>query len=375
MDVIGNYINKSKINLLNIVKHLEYNIEYIDNNLWNDYINEEILSNIINIYYDKYYLNKSANYEKINKYINVNSNINYKLKRILLSIIDYYENNNQTDIIKKNEENILYLDILIYIGLKIYDMNFKQLDEPKKIEKIINNIIDNFVKIRFRKDRNLNKLINNIKDNVLDNNYFFNTINKLNKDNSFNKYLKINKNIDYFKSIYNYKINSLNKYDEKDINIVFNELNIEEEISKISYDLLYYTNFKTLNNNKKYNYLFPITKNILVNNIKYYYAERNKKILDNIKFVINFNELEKDYDFINFIKENNVDLYIEVDKSFETNNYNLFMDIKNIIIPEDFLTLNEKYREIWKDMNINFIIKNIDNNILLEKDLLRKKEV
>ena len=68
-------------------------------------------------------------------------------------------------------------------------------------------------------------------------------------------------------------------------------------------------------------------------------------------------------------------LYYEVDKSFETNNYNLFMDIKNIIIPEDFLTLNEKYREIWKDMNINFIIKNIDNNILLEKDLLRKKEV
>jgi len=70
-----------------------------------------------------------------------------------------------------------------------------------------------------------------------------------------------------------------------------------------------------------------------------------------------------------------VDLYIDVTKTFETNNYNLFMDIKNIIISEDFITNNEKYKEIWKDMNIDFIIKDIDNDILLEKDLLRKKEV
>lgn len=375
MDVITKYINKSKNNLTNIVKHLENNIEYINNDLWDNYISEEILSGIINIYYDKYYLVSDINYEKINNYVNINNNINDRLKRILLSIIDYYESINELEVVKKKEENILYLDILIYLGLKIYDMNIKQIDEPKKIEKIINNVIDNFVKIRFRKEKDLNTLINNIKDNVIDNNYFNNTINRLNRSNSFNKYLKINKNHNYYKVIYDYKINELNKYDIKDINIVNNELNMDEEINKISYDLLYFTNFKILNSNKKYKLLFPITKEGFTNNFDYFISERNSRILDNIKFIIDYKEIEGDYNFINLIREKNIDLYIEVNNTFETNNYNLFMDVKNIVAPESFVSINEKYNEIWKDMEMNFILKDIDNNIMLEKDLLRKKEV
>ena len=375
MDVITKYINKSKNNLINIVKHLENNIEYINNDLWDNYIDEEILSGIINIYYDKYYLANNINYEKINNYVNINNNINDKLKRILLSIIDYYESINELEIVKKKEENILYLDILIYLGLKIYDMNIKQIDEPKKIEKIINNVIDNFVKIRFRKEKDLNNLINNIKDNIIDNNYYINTINRLNRNNSYNKYLKINKNNNYYKVIYDYKINELNKYDIKDINIVNNELNIFDELCKISFDLLYFTNFKILNNNKKYKLLFPITKEGFINNFDYFISERNSRILDNIKFIIDYKEIEGDYNFINLIREKNIDLYIEVNNTFETNNYNLFMDVKNIVAPESFVSINEKYNEIWKDMGINFILKDIDNNIILEKDLLRKKEV
>jgi len=375
MDVIAKYINKLKSNLVNIVKNLENNIEYINNNLWENYIDEDLLTSIINIYYDKYYLNNNVDYEKINNYITINKKTNEKLKKILLSIIDYYESINALDVIKKNEENILYLDILIYLGLKIYDLNLKQIDEPKKIEKVINNIIDNFAKIRFRKEKNLTNLINNIKENIIDSNYFTNTMNKLTKDNSYNQYLKINKKENYYKVLYDYKINELKKYETKDINIVNNELKIEEEINKISYDILYFTNFKLLNKNIKYKFLFPVTKEGFLNNYDYYNSDRNKEILDNIKFIIDFKEIENDYNFINFIREKNIDLYIEVNKTFETNNYNLFMEVKNIVTIESFISTNEKYKEIWKDMDINFIIKDIDNNILLEKDLLRKKEV
>lgn len=374
MDVIAKYINKSKSNLINIVKHLENNIEYVNNNLWDSYIDEELLKNIINIYYDKYYLN-NVSYEKINNYITINPKTNDRLKRILLSIIDYYDSINKLDVIKKNEENILYLDILIYLGLKIYDLNFKQIDEPKKLEKVINNVIDNFAKIRFRKEKDLTKLINKIKENIIDNNYFNNTINKLTKGSSYNEYIKLNKKENYYKVLYDYKINELNKYDIKDINIVNDELNIEEEVNKISYDILYFTNFKLLNKNIKYKFLFPITKDGFVNNYDYFINNRNKDLLENIKFIIDFKEIEGDYNFINFIRERDIDLYIELNKTFETNNYNLFMEVKNIVTVESFISINEKYKEIWKDMDINFIIKDIENNILLEKDLLRKKEV
>lgn len=374
MDVIAKYINKSKSNLINIVKHLENNIEYIDNQLWDNYIDEELLSNIVSIFYDKYYLN-NVSYEKINNYITINPKTNDRLKRILLSIIEYYVNINELEVIKKNEENILYLDILIYLGLKIYDLNFKQIDEPKKLEKIINNVIDNFAKIRFRKEKDLTKLINNIKENIIDNNYFNNTINKLTKDSSYNKYIKLNKKDNYYKVLYDYKINELNKYNIKDINIVTDELNIIEEVSKISYDILYFTNFKLFNKNIKYKFLFPITKDGFINNYDYFINNRNKNLLENIKFIIDFKEIEGDYNFINFIRERDIDLYIELNKTFETNNYNLFMEVRNIVTVESFISINEKYKEIWKDMDINFIIKDIEKNVLLESDLLRKKEV
>ena len=375
MDVITKHINNSKKSLINIIKCLDNNIEFTNNKLWEQEINEELLNNIINIYYDKYYLNKNIDYTKINKYLNVNTNINTKLKKILLSIIDYYENINEIKLMKDNEETILYLDILIYIGLKLYESNFKNIDEPKKIEKAINNIIDNFAKIKFRREKDLNKLILNIKDNIINNNYFNKILDKLNKDNSYNKYIKINKDKNLYKVIYDYKIAELNKYDIKDINIVNNNIKINEEINKISFDLAYFTQYKLLNNNKKYELLFNITKECFNNNYDYYIKERNQNILENIKFIIDYKEIEGDYNFINLIRENNIDLYIEINKSFETNNYNLFMDIKNIVVPEDFLSINEKYMEIWKDMDINFIIKNLDNRIMSEKDLLRKKEV
>ena len=72
------------------------------------------------------------------------------------------------------------------------------------------------------------------------------------------------------------------------------------------------------------------------------------------------------------VKDNNIEIFIEINDKITTNNYNMFMGIKNIVVPEEFLTNNEKYLEIWKDMGINFIIKNLKNKIE-EKELLGRK--
>ena len=150
MDSVGNYINKSKNNLSNIVKCLEKNIEYLDNDLWASLEeSNELIDSVINIYYDKYFLNINNDFDKISNYININNKINFKLKIILLSIIDYYESIDNVKVLNEKEGSILYLNILIYLGLQIYNTNFNLIDEPKKIEKFINNIIDNFAKIRF----------------------------------------------------------------------------------------------------------------------------------------------------------------------------------------------------------------------------------
>ena len=162
-DSINKYLNSSKENLNTILLNLETNIEFTENDLWKDSKEfEEIIKNITNIYFDKYYLYTSNDFKIIDKYIKFNTKINRKLKTILLAIIDYYKSKGLGNIVREKENSILYLTILIYIGLTLYDKEYYTIDTPKKIEKVINNIIDYFQNIRFKKDKDLVTLINNM---------------------------------------------------------------------------------------------------------------------------------------------------------------------------------------------------------------------
>lgn len=373
-DSIEKYLNKSKKNLNTIIESLETNIEFLDNELWSTY--DEVrdkISNIINIYYDKYYLYVSNDFSKIDKYIKFNNKINRKLKTILMSIIDYYESINEEKNIRDKEGSILYLTILIYVALILYEKEFITIDTPKKIEKVINNIIDNFARIRFKREKDLVTLINNIKEVITENNKFNNFIDSLNTKESHNIYMSINKDNNYYKAIYEYKIDDLNDYEDRDISIVNEKLNINSILCGISYDIAYYTMFKLLRNGLDYIILFPINKkNLMDETIRNFMVNRNKNINNRIKFLINYDEIINDYEFINTMKANEIDIYIEVSDNRETNNYNMFMDISNIIVTEEFISINEKYVEIWKDMNMNFIIKNFGNR-LTEKRLIDRK--
>lgn len=371
---IDNYLNISKKNLNTILLSLENNIEFLDNELWND-TNEfnNIITNVVNIYYDKYYLYVLNDYSKIDKYIKFNNKINRKIKNILLAIIDYYENTDNIVTLNTKEGSILYLTILIYTSLILYNKDFNLISTPKQIEKVVNNIIDNFQSIRFKREKDLVKLIEDIKDIIINNNKYNNLINSMNKKDSHNMFIKINEDNELYKILYEYDIKELNNYNELDISIVNNKMNITSILSGISYDLAYVTSFKLLKEGIKKQLLFKVKKDDIIDkNIRDYMIKRNKIINDNIKFLVDYEDIKDDYDFINTIKEYNIDLYIEVNKVVDTNNYNMFMDIKKIIVPEEFLSTNEKYIEIWKDMNMEFIIKNYRNKID-EKHLLGGK--
>ena len=370
---IESYLNKSKKNLNTIIECLEKNIEFLDNDLWNEYSTiKNTMESIVEIYFDKYYLYSSNDFNKINNYIKFNNKINRKLKTILLAIIDYYEITKEENIIKDKESSILYMTILIYIALVLYEKNINNIDTPKKIEKTINNILDNFEKIRFRREKDLVVLIQDIKNIIINNNEFNNALDKLNTEASYNIYMSINKDNDYYKVIYNYKINELDNYENKDISIVNDKMNITKKFTKISYDLACFTAFKLLKKGLNYKLLFPITKNDLMERDMFHYINNNNKDINRrIKFLINYEEIKNDYEFINFINEQDINVFIEMNDSNETNNYNMFMGLNKIIVPEEFIGINEKYLEIWKDMKIEFIIKNLGQR-LTESRLIGK---
>lgn len=373
-DIIDKYIISSKENLNIILINLENNIEFTNNNIWkNNTEFKDIIKSITNIYFEKYFLYCKNDFSKIDKFIKFNNKINRKLKTILLSIIDYYENNNILYKITNEEDTILYLTVLYYLSLKLYEENFNNVDNPKKIEKYINNIIDNFKDIKFKKEKDLVILIQNIKDILLKNSEFNNNINKLSTNDSHNTFIKINDNDNYYKVLYEYEIDKLNNYNELDINIVNNKINIFNILNGISYDLVYFTVFKLLKNGMNKKILFKITKEeILDDKILDYMIKRNNVVVNNIKFLVDYNDIKDNFDMVNKICDKNISIFVEVNDGIETNNYNMFMNLKNIIVPEEFLSKNEKYIEIWKDMNMNFIVKDLQNKIN-EKELLGRK--
>lgn len=373
-DSINKYLSISKKNLNTVLLNLESNIEFLENNLWKDSTEfSNFIKDIVDIYYDKYYLYTLNDFSKIDKYIKFNNKINKKLKTVLLAVIDYYETKDLGNIIKEKENSILYLTILIYLGLIIYDKEFITIDTPKKIEKVINNIIDNFQDIRFKKDKDLDTLINNLKDIILKNNKFNNIIDSLSSRNARNYFIKVNDDYNLYKVIFEYDIDKLDDYEFKDIDIVNNEMNILDSLTKISYDLLYYTSFKLLKCDNNKELLFNLRKkDLLTEESRKFFIDRNTLVNSKIKYLIDYAEVKDDYDFVSMLKNNNIDIYIEINNVFETNNYNMFMGVENVIVPEEFLSTNEKYIEIWKDMNINFIIKNLGNRID-ENNLLGRK--
>lgn len=373
-DIIDKYIISSKENLNIILINLENNIEFTNNNIWkNNTEFKDIIKSITNIYFEKYFLYCKNDFSKIDKFIKFNNKINRKLKTILLSIIDYYENNNILYKITNEEDTILYLTVLYYLSLKLYEENFNNVDNPKKMEKYINNIIDNFKDIKFKKEKDLVILIQNIKDILLKNSEFNNNINKLSTNDSHNTFIKINDIDNYYKVLYEYEIDKLNNYNELDINIVNNKINIFNILNGISYDLVYFTVFKLLKNGMNKKILFKITKEeILDDKILDYMIKRNNVVVNNIKFLVDYNDIKDNFDMVNKIRDKNINIFVEVNDAIETNNYNMFMNLKNIIVPEEFLSKNEKYIEIWKDMNMNFIVKDLQNKIN-EKELLGRK--
>ncbi len=372
-DFIDKYILQSKKSLKYIIKYLDDNIIYSEQNLWTS--NEElikIIDEIVDIYYDKYYLYDKNDFSNIDKYIVFNNKINRKLKLNLLSIIDYFINNKKELEIQKKEGTILYLTILMYIAEELYNTNFNNINDNKKLEEKINNIIDNFSHIEYRNEKDLNKLIDNIKEYIEKNNKFYKLINKFNNNESYNNYIKVNKDTNYYKVLYQYDLNELDKYDSRDILNIIKKMNIKSELFKISFDITYIAIFKSLMKGLDIILLIDASKE----DINYFidYKEKNnlnKNILNKIKFVLNYEELNEDYDFINKINDNNIDLFIEIKNSFETDNYNMFMGINRIIVPEEFLSINEKYLEIWKDMGMVIIKKDMDK-VLSEKELLGK---
>ena len=373
-DIIAKYIENSKNSIINISNVLEDNIEFLDNNLWSSKEEfNEIINKVVNIYYDKYYLYKENNFENINKYIKFSNSINRKLKTILLAIIDYYESIDNAKVINQKESSILYLTILIYISLVLYNTKFNLIEEPKGIEKTINNIIDNFAKIRFNKNKDLNNIIETIKDDVVKNNEFRNTLDSLMNKESHNAYINLSKENKYYKVLYEYDIDALDEYDGKDIRIVINELDIFKKFMFMSFDLAYYTSFKLLEKGLDYKLLLPINKDDIDNEtLDKLLENKNDLIVSNILLTVDFEDIENNYEFVNNIKKRSVGIAINVNKNFESENYNMFMNVLDIVVEEEFLSINNRYLEIWKDMNINFIIKNMDKKVT-EKELLNNK--
>ena len=321
---------------------------------------EESLKWIIKDYIKTIFDNRN-NQNTIKLFIEDKNILKYKIDNELFSVINYFININKAFEIKNYEKEIVLTAVIIHIANALDISSSPYKNNKNNYRTILNNYLIEFNKIPYFKlidnsKKNTLNLLNSIKEGVKEERKIFET---LNSKTSFNKYLKITKNNEYYLAQYNYSVPGLSKIDAKHIKYIFDKEKVASSFTLISADIIVITLMK-LFSVRKINKVFflPVKKEFFESSSN---VERLSNILKNnylnkhLKLVIDYNEYDKNIKRI--LDDNSIHYYIYCDevlnlskkasnylfsREFAKNNHNLIKDLetKSEIIIEDNLDIH-----------------------------------
>lgn len=284
----------------------------------------EIFEKIINIYVDKYFLktkNKLNNLSKLfidSKYID-----DYELNNEISATTEYFIKNNMAFEIEENQKDIILIAVFIKMAVNIDNLVNPFVKEKLNINNIILQYLDYYHKIEFiflidQGKKNTKELIELVKLNVRKEKSFFDL---LTSKNSFNKYIRISEEENYYIAQYNYYIEELEKYDIKPIKNVYETRGIDDSFALLSLDLVNITLMKEYSVKKALSYFFlPIKKSFFTKekNIRELKMILKSKIVSKqIKLLINYNEITSELS--GMLNRNKFDYYIYCSKDSTIN--------------------------------------------------------
>ena len=352
-DIVSLYLIRKKDNLCWYANEfLKYTIKS-ETNLNN------ILSKIVEIYIENYYLDNNNNYDLLNKYFETDNKKETLMKNVLSSALLFYTNSGLEAQIKKDINTIVLLSNAIYLSINFDNCVNEYKNSALDLEIRFNNFFDEYgskVKISDEELNDLkNILLNRVKKDNNSEKKFWKSLEDTNYLLHFKDSLS-NKNI--FLTSYSNDIKMLNRYSFEDIDKVSKTKGIYDDMLSIYIQKL----------------SIVILKDLLCNNLddlffikidqEYFNKSKNisnlESILGNtlvkkrIVFIFDINYISDNMNIINYLNEN--EYLSAIDNIQESNlTYPLIEKFNYVFIDNDILNKYKDYNEIWSIKGIKFI--------------------
>lgn len=325
----------------------------------------------------KDYLKRYTDGVSVNKYLvkgfitdkEINS---FDLYNEAMSVINYFINKNILLKIGEYTNEIVLASIILKIANTLDISTSPFVKNSNNYNTICLNEINSANKISFIHliddgKKQTSRLIVLMKENVKKERKFFEFLTNL---GSFNKYIDISKENIYYFAQYNYRIPSLNKFDEYAAKDVYDKLRIDDSFVLISANLVVASLLKLFSIRKKFKILFlPVRASFCLDekNLKELsLIFKNNRLNKYFKLLINYNEC--DAKLVKLLDKYHLSYYVYCSKNSATDG-KLIDGVNNYLVSKEF---SEGYKNIlakWNSQNINIIKESFDG-IVTDRNLL-----
>ena len=324
---------------------------------------EDSLNYIINDYFNK--ITIPVDKDLVRCFINNKEILKYNIERELDSVITYFIDKERAFEIKAYEKEIILCAIVIFIANNIDISTSPYTINKVNYKTILVNYLEKFNKTTFVHiiddgKKNTNILLELIKTNVRKERKIYEL---LNSNISFNKYIDISKENNYYITQYNYSVPGLKDINSGAVNYIFNKDGYDNKFTIISAELVVVTLMKLLSV-RKFNKIFfiPIKKKFLLDDTyfnKIKNLNKNKYLKNRIMLLINYDDIDEIILFK--LKKSKLNYYIYASKNTKVK------DIDNnerYLISKDFYIEHKELIDEKQKEKIEIIIEAFDGLVL-----------
>lgn len=324
---------------------------------------EDSLNYVINDYFSK--ISNPIDKNLVRCFIDNKEITKYNLDRELYSVISYFIEKQKAFEIKITEKEMILCAIVVYIANKIDISTSPYTINKVNYKTILLNYLEKFNKLSFINiiddgKKNTNILLELIKTNVRKERKIYEL---LNSNISFNKYIDISKENNYYITQYNYSVPGLKDINSGAVSYIFNKDNYDNKFTIISAELVVVTLMKLLSV-RKFNKIFfiPIKDKFLKDDTsltKLKNLNKNKYLNKHINLLINYDDLNDE--ITNKLKSYRLNYYIYASKKTIINEIN---NKEKYLVSKDYYNSHKEIIDEKLKEKVEIIIESFDGLVL-----------
>lgn len=324
---------------------------------------EDSLNYVINDYFSK--ISNPIDKNLVRCFIDNKEITKYNLDRELYSVISYFIEKQKAFEIKITEKEMILCAIVVYIANKIDISTSPYTINKVNYKTILLNYLEKFNKLSFINiiddgKKNTNILLELIKTNVRKERKIYEL---LNSNISFNKYIDISKENNYYITQYNYSVPGLKDINSGAVSYIFNKDNYDNKFTIISAELVVVTLMKLLSV-RKFNKIFfiPIKDKFLKDDTsltKLKNLNKNKYLNKHINLLINYDDLNDE--ITNKLKSYHLNYYIYASKKTIINEIN---NKEKYLVSKDYYNSHKEIIDEKLKEKVEIIIESFDGLVL-----------